>query len=157
MDGMGQQLFAGTRFTQQQNRAVGLGRSSGLPFQIGHDRTGPHKTGKTETSLTQGGPCFALCGQGIACFVQLALHQGKFGHQWLQIGFRLIKQHHTQSANDHPGLITQGESADQKSPCFVGQQIDEYGFTRFHHLAHLGVVHHLHHRPADKILLFVKP
>ena len=157
VDGMGQQLFTRARFPQQQNGTVGLGGSPGLAFQIGDHRTGPHKTGETVTSLTQSWPSPSLRGQSIACLVQLPLHQGKFRHQGLQIGFWLLKQHHTQSANDHTRVIPQGKPADQKGSRSVREQIDEDGLARFHHLTHLGVLHHLHHGSPHKIFLFLEP
>jgi len=85
MDRVGQQLLACARFAQQQHRAAGLSRPSGLALERHHGRTGTNEAGKTVPRLAQTQSRTPLNRQGVAGFVQFALHQGKLGQERLQI------------------------------------------------------------------------
>ena len=154
---MGQQLFAGAGFAQQQHGAAGLCGPPRLALDFHRRRTAAHKAGEGVARLALPAARHTLvAGQLAPGIFQVALQQRELGHQRAQVGFGLVKQHNTQRTHHATVGVAQGNAADHKGTRPVGEQVDQDGFAGFQHLVHLGVLHHRRHGVAHKILLTLK-
>ena len=154
---MRQQLFASTRFAEQQHGATGLGGAPCLALDLGRGRARPHKTGKRVlgTALAaarHGKGAVALTVKLASRVVQITLQQRKLADQRLQRGLGMVKQHDADGANHPLGVIAQGDAADYKRARFVGQQVYEHRLAGIQHPTHLRVGNDLLDHAADKLV-----
>ena len=157
MDGMRQQLLAGPGFAEQQHRAQRLRGPARLALDLhcrsaAADEAGEGVFGAAPATGLLQPRAPALHRQLAARVVQVPLQQCELADQGLQGGFRMVKQHDADGADDLLRFVAQGNAADYKGSGAVGQQVDQHRLAGFQYAPHLGVGNHFLHHAAHELL-----
>ena len=142
MNSLGKHFFAGTGFSQQENRHIAAGRQPCPALDLQSCRTGPDKIAKTVT----GAPGFP--GQSLAGRCQILVQSPVLGNQRCQ-RLQIVVQHKRNGTDNLAPIVKIGQPCHHQLLLVMFHDVQQQGFTRLNHLGHSGMGDQLAHRFAN--------